>query len=153
MAPTLKTAPTVRVRPRQTGEEAVAETTRGRRLMSVCSPLGAAVSDDGALPWSVRRWPPASCARRATVYAAVSSMACAECCRPRPCVTLRDWRAGETPVAAPAERRLLSVDVPTADPRIVAALDAVPLDTRRFDEWDLQVLTLAGTAGRCAAGG
>ena len=59
-------------------------------------------------------------------------------------ITLRDWRVGETPVAAASERRLLSVDVPTADPRIVAALDAVPLEARPFDEWDLQVLTLAG---------
>ena len=60
------------------------------------------------------------------------------------CITLRDWRAGETPVAAPTDRRLISVDVPTADPRIVAALDAIPHDARRFDEWDLQVLTMAG---------
>ena len=59
-------------------------------------------------------------------------------------VTLRDWRAGETPVTAAPERHLLSVDVPTADPRIVAALDAVPHDARQFDEWDVQVLTLAG---------
>jgi hypothetical protein len=57
------------------------------------------------------------------------------------------WRAGETPVAAPTERRLLSVDVPTADSRIVAALDAVPLNARRFDERDLQVLTLPDLAG------
>ena len=47
-------------------------------------------------------------------------------------------------MAAPTDRRLISVDVPTADPRIVAALDAVPHDARRFDEWDLQVLTMAG---------
>ncbi len=59
-------------------------------------------------------------------------------------VTLRDWRIGETPVTAAPDRRLLSVDVPTADPRIVAAIDAVPLEDHRFDEWDLQVLTMAG---------
>jgi DNA-binding NtrC family response regulator len=59
-------------------------------------------------------------------------------------VTLRDWRAGEPPVAPAADRRLCSVEVPTADPRRVAALDAVPLDGRQFDEWDRQVLTLAG---------
>lgn len=59
-------------------------------------------------------------------------------------VTLRDWRVGEPPMPASADRRLLSVDVPTADPRIVAALDAVPLEHRQFDEWDRQVVALAG---------
>lgn len=56
----------------------------------------------------------------------------------------RDWRVGETPVPSPADRRLVSVDVPTPDPRVIAALDALPVDGRRFDDWDLQVLTTAG---------
>ena len=59
-------------------------------------------------------------------------------------LVLRDWRAGETAVPAGADRRLVSVEVPTADPRVIAALDAVPLDGRQFDAWDLQMLTLAG---------
>jgi transcriptional regulator with PAS, ATPase and Fis domain len=59
-------------------------------------------------------------------------------------VSLRDWRVGESPIAAPADRRLVSVDVPAADPRIIAALDAVPAEGRRFDDWDLQVLAIAG---------
>ncbi len=59
-------------------------------------------------------------------------------------VTLRSWRAGESPVPAGPDRRLVSVDVPTPDPRVIAALDAVPGEGRQFDAWDLQVLTLAG---------
>ena len=59
-------------------------------------------------------------------------------------VVLRDWRVGESPLPPAAERYLVSVDVPTADPRIVATLDAVPAEGRAFDRWDLQVLTLAG---------
>ena len=143
MAPTLKTAPGVRVPP-QTREQAVAETTawapvderalaarrrgeRRRGIAVVCQALAASLMREEGDGLRVRFL---DGVRRVLPAAA--------------CVTLRDWRAGETPVAAPTERRLLSVDVPTADPRIVAALDAVPLDTRRFDEWDLQVLTLAG---------
>ncbi len=59
-------------------------------------------------------------------------------------VALRDWHVGETPVPSPSDRRLVSVDVPTADPRIIATLDAIPADGKRFDDWDLQVLTVAG---------
>ena len=143
MASTLNNTPAVRVRPRQAGGEAltppawsptdtriIAARRRGERrrgLAIVCQTLAACVMRDQGdavrerFLEGVRRVVPAAAS-----------------------VTLRDWRAGEMPVAAATERRLLSVDVPTADPRIVAALDAVPLDTRRFDEWDLQVLTMAG---------
>ena len=143
MASTLKTAPNVRMRPRQSGGETTTDqartaaddrviaarrrSDRRRGIVAVCQALAASLMrEEGEATRTrfldgVRRVLPAAAS-----------------------VALRDWRAGETPVAAPNERRLLSVDVPTADPRIVAALDAVPLETRRFDEWDLQVLTLAG---------
>lgn len=60
------------------------------------------------------------------------------------CVALRDWQVGEPVVASTPARRLVTFDVPTADPRTVAALDAVPRETAQFDPWDVQVLTLAG---------
>jgi transcriptional regulator with PAS, ATPase and Fis domain len=59
-------------------------------------------------------------------------------------ITIRDWLVGESPVMPAADRRLLSVNVPTTDPRHVAALDAIPAEAREFDEWDLQMLSTAG---------
>ena len=59
-------------------------------------------------------------------------------------ISLREWRVGESAIRPGPEPRLVSVDVPTADPRIVSALDAVPHANRAFDEWDLQVLKIAG---------
>jgi DNA-binding NtrC family response regulator len=143
MAPTLKTAPNVRMRPRPSGGETTTDqawtaaddrvmaarrrSDRRRGIAAVCQALAASLMREEGEATRIRFLDGV----RRVLPAAAS-------------VALRDWRAGETPVAAPNERRLLSVDVPTADPRIVAALDAVPLETRRFDEWDLQVLTLAG---------
>jgi hypothetical protein len=49
-------------------------------------------------------------------------------------LTLRDWMVGEPPRPAAMDRHLTSVSVPTADPRRVASLDAVPVDGRLFDD-------------------
>jgi transcriptional regulator with PAS, ATPase and Fis domain len=59
-------------------------------------------------------------------------------------VTLREWRAGDAAVAAAVDRRLVAVDVPTADPRIIASLDFVPAAGCAFDSWDHQAMSLAG---------
>jgi DNA-binding NtrC family response regulator len=59
-------------------------------------------------------------------------------------IQIRSWRAGETPVAAAEHRRLVAVDVPTPDPRVIASLDAVPRPGCEFDGWDHQLLGLAG---------
>jgi DNA-binding NtrC family response regulator len=143
MASTLKPASAVRVRPEPSAEPAVEQLAwappdprrlsarrrgdRRRGLAVVCQSLAASVMREqgdglrGRFLESLRRVVPAAAS-----------------------ITLRDWRVGETPVMAASDRRLLSVDVPTADPRIVAALDAVPIEAGQFDEWDLQLLTLAG---------
>ena len=67
-------------------------------------------------------------------------------------LTIRDWLVGESPALPAADRRLLSVNVPTSDPRHVAALDAIPAEAREFDEWDLQMLSTAGRLAGGAAG-
>jgi DNA-binding NtrC family response regulator len=59
-------------------------------------------------------------------------------------VVVREWRAGEAPIAPAGDRRLVSVDVPTSDPRIIASLDAIPRAGCQFDGWDHQALSLAG---------
>jgi DNA-binding NtrC family response regulator len=59
-------------------------------------------------------------------------------------VTIRQWRAGEASLAASQDRRLVSVDVPTSDPRVIASLDFVPRAGCVFDGWDHQAMSLAG---------
>jgi DNA-binding NtrC family response regulator len=59
-------------------------------------------------------------------------------------VSLREWRAGDMPVPAAVDRRMVAVDVPTSDPRVIASLDIVPRTGCELDEWDHQALSLAG---------
>ncbi len=59
-------------------------------------------------------------------------------------VALRDWRVGESAIRPAKDRRMISMDVQTSDPRHLAAIDVLPAPDRRFDEWDIQVISAAG---------
>jgi hypothetical protein len=62
-------------------------------------------------------------------------------------VSIRDWQAGGTRIEAPAQKPLVTFDIPTSDPRRIAVLDVLPGDGRRLDDWDMQTLALSSQIG------
>jgi hypothetical protein len=62
-------------------------------------------------------------------------------------VSIRDWQVGGVRIAPPAQKPLVTFEIPTSDPRRLAVLDVLPGEGRTLDDWDMQTLALTSQIG------